>query len=594
MVSRRSQRWLARAAGVAVVGTLLLSIAPAQAAPWGPNRIDFANGRFAEQWQAADAQVASGQTARSWTWGPAPWFDYYEFYADLHRSTRMVQYFDKARMELRDQSGRSTPTVTNGLLPVELISGRVKFGDGIGPDQNEQREPSQIPVAGDPANNNPHAPTYASFSAVASADNGYRDPNKVGQRVGTTFRRDGAIGFRQDLADQPGTELVSYETVTGHNVPRVFRDFISSGPIEGIVAFGHPITDPYWITARVQGVERDILVQIFERRVVTYTPSNPQRFKVEMGNVGQHYFLWRYAHLGQPWTFNDPEVPVTFGQIASGTTTTIATDPNGKQQRPLVTGPGSTIPFSLLRSWKDGATRIWGETTRFDGKRQVVSFLPDGTDLRRELTSHNNDYQPSVSPDGTKVAFVSDRDGNPELYMMQIGSQAEPVRLTETQGCENGHPSWMSDGSGVVFESNCPDGTYNIYYGLLGYEQDRWGELRIKRLITPDAGDAIGIVRETGDQRYPRVAPSGNKIAYTSTQDGNPEVYVISSPGGVRRLTRSPGVDQGATWSVGDAQLIFNSNRDGDYELYRMYADGSELVQITNNGVDDAFPLWWQ
>ena len=57
---------------------------------------------------------------------------------------------------------------------------------------------------------------------------------------------------------------------------------------------GLPVTEPYWIRAIVSGVERDVLLQLFERRVLTYTPSNPTGSKVEMGNVGQHYFRWRH------------------------------------------------------------------------------------------------------------------------------------------------------------------------------------------------------------------------------------------------------------------------------------------------------------
>jgi hypothetical protein len=46
---------------------------------------------------------------------------------------------------------------------------------------------------------------------------------------------------------------------------------------------------------RVDGVERLVLVQAFERRVLTYTPSNPDGWRVEAGNVGQHYYEWRYG-----------------------------------------------------------------------------------------------------------------------------------------------------------------------------------------------------------------------------------------------------------------------------------------------------------
>ena len=49
----------------------------------------------------------------------------------------------------------------------------------------------------------------------------------------------------------------------------------------------------------VRGVERDVLVQLFQRRVLSYTPGNPAGFEVEMGNVGQHYYAWRYGST--PW-----------------------------------------------------------------------------------------------------------------------------------------------------------------------------------------------------------------------------------------------------------------------------------------------------
>jgi hypothetical protein len=58
---------------------------------------------------------------------------------------------------------------------------------------------------------------------------------------------------------------------------------------------GYPISEPYWTKVKVGGVEKDVLVQAFQRRVLTYTPTNPEGWKVEMGNVGRHYYWWRYG-----------------------------------------------------------------------------------------------------------------------------------------------------------------------------------------------------------------------------------------------------------------------------------------------------------
>jgi hypothetical protein len=59
-------------------------------------------------------------------------------------------------------------------------------------------------------------------------------------------------------------------------------------------ATGFPITEAYWTTVDIAGVPRDVLVQCFERRCLTWTPDNPPGWQVEAGNVGQHYYRWRY------------------------------------------------------------------------------------------------------------------------------------------------------------------------------------------------------------------------------------------------------------------------------------------------------------
>ncbi|MBV9789134.1 MAG: hypothetical protein JOZ51_13210, partial [Chloroflexi bacterium] len=104
-----------------------------------------------------------------------------------------------------------------------------------------------------------------------------------------------------------GVQISSYDATLGHNVPRVFNDFFAQRGqiyeggyrqgqvIDAIFAVGLPVSEPYWSRVNVGGVERDVLMQAFQRRVLTYTPSNPSGFQVEMGNVGQHYLRWRYG-----------------------------------------------------------------------------------------------------------------------------------------------------------------------------------------------------------------------------------------------------------------------------------------------------------
>ena len=58
---------------------------------------------------------------------------------------------------------------------------------------------------------------------------------------------------------------------------------------------GYPITEAYWTQMRVGGKDYPVLIQAYQRRVMTYTPAFPAEWRVQQGNVGQHYFEWRYV-----------------------------------------------------------------------------------------------------------------------------------------------------------------------------------------------------------------------------------------------------------------------------------------------------------
>ncbi len=74
-------------------------------------------------------------------------------------------------------------------------------------------------------------------------------------------------------------------------------------------ATGFPVTEAYWANIKVANTYQWVLLQCFERRCLTYTPGNPPGWQVEAGNVGQHYYHWRYgqqppdptATATQPW-----------------------------------------------------------------------------------------------------------------------------------------------------------------------------------------------------------------------------------------------------------------------------------------------------
>jgi hypothetical protein len=264
----------------------------------GPFR-GFADTAFEQVWQRNDRAVAEGRARRAWLWGPRSLMARAEGYLQARGGLRQVQYFDKGRMEINNPSGDRSSRwfVTSGLLVMELITGRAQVGDG----EYLQRGSAHIPIAGD--TNDTNAPTYASFSSVAvqSAE------RKLGQLPRETIDRAGNIGVFTGPR-YPETKITYYVPESGHNVPEVFWSYLNntglvydSGRfqsrtlIDWLFTLGYPVSEPYWTRVRVGGVERDVMVQVFQRRVLTYIPDNPVGWRVEMGNVGRHYYRWRYG-----------------------------------------------------------------------------------------------------------------------------------------------------------------------------------------------------------------------------------------------------------------------------------------------------------
>lgn len=620
------------AASLAGLAALTLSALPAGAAPFDGQRGAFADSEFRSVWTRTDAESVRG--GRSWYWGPSPWFDYAEFYRQSPNGLRTVQYFDKARMEINNPSDRSFQGgVTNGLLVVELASGQLKKGND--PYDADYRQPADVPVAGNPKQDNPNAPTYASFAGVATLNNnGYRDTNKLGQRVSLTLDKGGNLADRQDLASAHAeTEVVQFNSITSHNIPRVFWDFLTlRGPyIEGgalrqgtivdwTFAMGLPITDAYWTRARVGSEEKDVLVQLYERRVLTYTPDNPAGYKVEMGNVGQHYFQWRYPQLGTPWAAPDPSVPPLF----AGDSKTRGHNELNMYEigapgtwLPLTDEKSETVAFSYRRSWEPSQTRVLVDSRRGDGEHRQIYELnipvlystngSQGATTARRLTYSDgtppppsgpysyvpenvkaNDYNPSVSPDGTKIVFISDRDGVPQLYMMSAdGNNAN--RLSSS-GCLEQVPTWSQDGRMIYWETQCSGQKFKVMRAALQYNEDSsYGPSAQLTGITELTG------QEQGDNRYPRVSPDGKRVAFTSNRDGNAEIYIMNADGSQQaRLTSSAGDDEAATWSPNGQQLMFASNRDGNYNLYLMNSDGAGQSRLISQTWDSRWPLWAQ
>lgn len=227
------------------------------------------------------------------------------------------------------------------------------------------------------------------------------------------------------------------------------------------------------------------------------------------------------------------------------------------------------------------------------------------------------EFAPPPPPE--RVVFVSERDGNPELYAINPDGSA-PTRLTN-DGASDTNPSWSPDGTRIAFQSNRAnnwdiwvvnaDGSnpVNLTNEPAGYIDPAWSPDGSRIAFTSDRGgardiwlmnaDGSGLVNLTngGENYEPAWSPDGARIAFTSVREGNVDIYIIDALTGqnLRRLTFDPQNDITPAWSPDGQNIAFASWRDGDAEIYvlpRTAENDSAPAQLTNNDTNDRDPVW--
>ncbi len=375
---------------------------------------------YQRTWERTDKPVADGVEQRTWMWGPESFTGQglLEPYAESPGGERHVVYFDKSRMETTNPAGDEDSIwyVTNGLLVVELITGQMQVGDS----SFTPRQPAEVNVAGDA--NDPNGPTYATFASVLDAP-----PTTLDSFATKRINRAGVVTDDPSLADEFVT-IDFIDPVTNHGIAHRFWVFMNAtGPIyengefvfgrlfpDPFFATGRPVTEPYWANVLVGGTSKLVLIQCFERRCMTYTPSNAVGWQIEAGNVGRHYYDWRYS---EPTTDSVPpsgellyESPLSdweTGVVDDGEyfvengTYHLRTNPDGFLMNWLETG---NDPFTDIRVSID--LRLVSQQTS-DGALACLMTRLDPIDL-------SHDYAFCLTADGYTGAVYE--QFNPEYY----------------------------------------------------------------------------------------------------------------------------------------------------------------------------------
>jgi len=222
--------------------------------------------------------------------------------------------------------------------------------------------------------------------------------------------------------------------------------------------------------------------------------------------------------------------------------------------------------------------RIWDMARCKEQKRGfVVGERDDLAKLGRMIADQIVDAltgTPGVS--ATELAFISDRSGTRELYVMSVdGRKQRPATRVNSLKM---FPEWVPDGSAILY---------------IAYAKAQPGLFLTSRSPLVKPGPILQSHFAGRPVYRGRFDPTGEELAVVSSVDGAAELFLVKRQGGQpRRLTNHPAIDITPAWSPDGRQIAFVSDRSGSPQLYIMNRDGSNLQRLTFTGSYNAAPTW--
>lgn len=255
------------------------------------------------------------------------------------------------------------------------------------------------------------------------------------------------------------------------------------------------------------------------------------------------------------------------------------------------------------------------------GNKEIWRMDYDGANQRPVTTYRNISTMPSVSPDGTRVAFTSYVRNVPEILIFSLES-GRRLSFYNQSASMNAQGSFTPDGKGILFSSTAAGGYAQIYAasidgsGLKRLTSTRAVEVEPK--VNPKTGAEIvfvsgrsgppqiyrmniegtDIVRLTtgeGEAVNPAWHPDGQHLAFAWTrgfEPGNYNIFVMDvASRQVVQLTHGRGRNENPTWAPDGKHIAFSSRRGGRSQIYTMLANGTQVKQLTTQG-ENTMPVW--
>lgn len=270
---------------------------------------------------------------------------------------------------------------------------------------------------------------------------------------------------------------------------------------------------------------------------------------------------------------------LTFTRYEGGSGHVFAMNPDGSNERQVTFDPQVQAHSNLS---PNGATVVYSQVN-VDGSTISAVGLAGGAAVVLNKGS-NWSLVPNYSPDGSRIAFTSDRDGNYEIYTMAAdGTDVRQLTFTDAP-IQHVGPKYSPDGTRLLYAKD--EGGIDS-----ATRQDLW-------VMPVNGGPETRLTSGINDRESRAWSPDGRRIVTQSVESGVGQLFVLNADGsGLRQITNipkgapvfSPGgifpSMSGAvtpTWSPDGEWIAFASNHEGNYDIYLIRPDGSDLRRLTN------------
>lgn len=501
------------------------------------------------------------------------------------------------------------PVEVSCILSVAAFS---EFRCSLMPVQVRSGEPAALMVDNEGNSSQAFAISWISPDNSLAAEVQQRVPGSAAQPAEVTVNNGGFVA----------AERVSLRVPAGQQVSVNFRMRERSRPILG----GGSIL-PF--TVAVESAEKK--VQKLDGQVITSALIPTWAIILFLAGCGllflAGYFAFRYPELAAARQGEQTATAAATQTLGAATqTAAFATQQVLSVTQTIAANQTMAATAALQDSDNDGLTNS-DEQTRGTNPNDPdtdddASF--DGDEVRLGTNPLNADSDGDTLKDGDEARFGSnpldpdtDDDGLNDAgeFATNCAKPTNPDSdgdgLTDGRDlnpCDSNNPSLTATASALaptntpitpqpqitLTPTPTPTRPSPTFNGVMAFASTR--QTSNPQVFVATGANSQGLLRltyDTGTDSYVRWSPDGSRIVFQTNRDGNYEIYVMNADGSNQRnLTNNPATDQFPAWSLDGQSIVFMTDRDGNREIYRMSQDGSGLTNLTNNPAADTYPYW--